>query len=139
MSISADRMSTSLPLPSSPHCAPRTAVTGVGNKRLFGFLQWPPRHELSSEAGDYEKRLTAHRWRVLKNAGKFFFSIHHGRNKEGRDGERTVKLSFGRLSVGMQALSVSRGFTRFGWPRSHDGTVHWATSVDYTYTGVDEE
>ena len=27
MSASADRISTSLPLPSSPHCAPRTAVT----------------------------------------------------------------------------------------------------------------
>jgi len=27
MSVSADSISTSLPLPSSPHCAPRTAVT----------------------------------------------------------------------------------------------------------------
>ena len=30
MSTSADSMSTSLPLPSSPHCAPRTTVTAAG-------------------------------------------------------------------------------------------------------------
>jgi hypothetical protein len=35
MSASADSISTSLPFPSSPHCAPRTAVTNIYRDVLF--------------------------------------------------------------------------------------------------------